>query len=207
MFTATREVRLPASSPRRSRESNNTPRGSGNLQRTPFIRPGGPDQHDEDPLFIGFPNDSNLCYQNAALQSLLGLPPFLNDMVSLMSVLKNSSCRTSRAVAKLMVLRQEGLSDSVFNHLNDTRDLFGDIDHAFRGTQMQDANEFLLCLLNTIKDEISALSTTANPVRDNFQYQAVERHTCLKCRTTELKRQICWFVSVPRLQGTEVPTL
>ncbi|KAF0301453.1 Ubiquitin carboxyl-terminal hydrolase 37 [Amphibalanus amphitrite] len=147
---------------------------------------------------------------NATLQSLLGLRPFLSEMVSLISDPGVSDqCRTLRAVAKLMVLRQKALSKSVFSHLNDLRDVFAEIDPAFRGIEMQDANEFLLRLLDTLKEEIDAQRPTDNPVRDNFQYQTIESYMCTKCHETVLKQQenISWFVSVPRHQGTEAPTL
>ncbi|XP_043226569.1 ubiquitin carboxyl-terminal hydrolase 37-like [Amphibalanus amphitrite] len=89
------------------------------------------------------------------------------------------------------------------------RDVFADIDPAFRGIEMQDANEFLLRLLDTMKEEIDARRPTDNLVRDNFQYQTVESYMCTKCHETVLKQQenICWFVSVPRRQGTETHTL
>ena len=63
------------------------------------------------------PNYGNSCYQNATLQSLLGLRPFLSEMVSLISGPESGQCRTLRAVAKLMVLRQKALSKSVSSHL------------------------------------------------------------------------------------------
>ena len=76
---------------------------------------------------IGLPNYGNSCYQNATLQSLMGLTPFLNDMMSLISDLspgESSLCRTLQGVAKLMVLRQKALSKSVSSHLSDLRSVF-----------------------------------------------------------------------------------
>ena len=61
-----------------------------------------------------------------------------------------------------------------------------------------------------MKDELDARRPPAgNPVRDNFQYQTVERYVCTKCHEAVVKRQenICWFVSMPCHQGTEAPTL
>ena len=47
------------------------------------IQPSDKDERDGDPLYIGFPNHGNSCYKkNAAFQSLLGLRPFLSEMVS-----------------------------------------------------------------------------------------------------------------------------
>ncbi|KAF0291611.1 Ubiquitin carboxyl-terminal hydrolase 37 [Amphibalanus amphitrite] len=131
------------------------------LQLTPAIRPAG--KHGKDPLYIGLPNYGNSCYQNATLQSLLGLCPFLNDMIALHSGSESDQCRTLHAVAKLMVFRQKALSNGVSSHLSDLRAVLGDIDPAFRGTEMQDANEFLLRLLDTIKDETDARQPSANP--------------------------------------------
>ncbi|XP_043197641.1 ubiquitin carboxyl-terminal hydrolase 37-like [Amphibalanus amphitrite] len=216
-FAASQQMRPPPS-PRKAGEGGKSHQlyggkaqtASRDLQLIPAIRPLDSDKNGKDPLYIGLPNYGNSCYQNATLQSLLGLRPFLSEMVSLISGPGESGqCRTLRAVAKLMVLRQKALSKSVSSHLNDLRDVFAEIDPAFRGTEMQDANEFLLRLLDTMKDEIDARRPTDNPVRDNFQYQTVESYMCTKCHETVLKRQenISWFVSVPRRQGTEAPTL
>ena len=162
-----------------------------------------------DPLYIGLPNYGNSCYQNAALQSLLGLCPFVTDMMALISGPEDKSRQLSRAVVKLMVLRQKALGKSVSSHLSDLRDVFASIDPAFRGFEMQDANEFLLRLLDTIKDEIDVSRVPANPVRDNFEFQIDESYMCTKCRETVMKRQdnITWFLSVPRPQDSETPTL
>ncbi|KAF0312114.1 putative ubiquitin carboxyl-terminal hydrolase 50 [Amphibalanus amphitrite] len=141
------------------------------LQLTPAIRPAG--KHGKDPLYTGLPNYGNSCYQNATLQSLLGLCPFLNHMIALQSGPESDQCRTLHAAAKLMVLRQKALSNGVSSHLSDLRAVLGDIDPAFRGTERQDANEFLLRLLDTIKDEIDTRQLSANPL-NRFIFQGDE---------------------------------
>ena len=164
---------------------------------------------DGDPLYIGLPNDGNLCYQNAVIQSLLGLRPFLCEMMSLIADRESYYCRTLRSLTKLMVLRQKALSKSIAIHLNEMRDVFADIDPVFRGIEMQDANEFLMRLLNTMMNEIDVRQMASNPIRNNFQFSITESHMCMKCRETVLKRQenICLFVTVPCQQSTETPTL
>ena len=89
------------------------------------------------------------------------------------------------------------------------RDLFADIDRSFHGAEMQDASEFLLRLLDTMKEELDARHPSANPVRDNFEYRTIDSSTCLKCHETALTLQenICWFVAVPHCQGISTPTL
>ena len=52
-------------------------------QLIPAIRPLGSDKHTKDLLYIGLSNFGYSCYQNATLQSLLGLRPFISEMVSL----------------------------------------------------------------------------------------------------------------------------
>ena len=69
--------------------------------------------------------------------------------MSLIADPEGDQCHTLRAVAKLMVLRQKALTKSVSSHLKELWDVFANIDPAFRGTQMLDANEFLQRLLNT----------------------------------------------------------
>ena len=143
------------------------------LQLIPAVRSPNPNKHGTDPLYVGLPNYGNSCYQNATLQSLLGLRPFLSEMMSLITDHEGDQCCT-RAVAKLNA-PTEGPHKS--RHLNELRDVFADIDPAFRGTQMQDANEFLLRLLDAIKDEVDARRPAANPVRDNFSIRS-SRATC-----------------------------
>ena len=108
-----------------------------------------------------------------------------------------------------MVLQQKALRESVFRHLNNLRDVLADIDPAFLGTEMQDANEFLLRLLAKTKDEIDARQSFANPVRDNSDSQTIESYICITYHETVLKRQerISWLANVPRRQGSEAPTL
>ncbi|KAF0302269.1 hypothetical protein FJT64_025621 [Amphibalanus amphitrite] len=136
LFAASPQIRPPPS-PRKSSEGGKNLQlhcgkaqtASRGLQLIPAIRPLDSDKDGKDPLYIGLPNYGNSCYQNATLQSLLGLRPFLSDMVSLISVPGESGqCRTLRAVTKLMVLRQKALSKLVSNHLSDLRDVLADID-------------------------------------------------------------------------------
>ena len=206
----------PQSSPRKSGEDTKAlqpyrrkAQTAAELQLTQTIRTACTDPHEKDPLYIGLPNLGNSCYQNATLQSLLGLRPFQNELMSLISRPEIDQCRTLHALTKLIALRQRARSKSIFSHLIDLRDAFSYIDPAFRGTEMQDAGEFLLRLLDTMKDEIDARRPTTDPVRNNFQYQTIERYMCVKCRQTVLKRQenISWFLSVPRRQGNVTPTL
>ena len=141
--------------------------------------------------------------------SLLGLRPFLNELMPLTAGLESGQCRTLHAVTKLIVLREKALSKAVSRQLSSLRNVFAAIDPAFCGTVMQDAKEFLLRLLDTIKAEIDTRCPTQNPVRNNFQYQFIEQYTCSKCHKIELKHQDCisWFVGVPHRQDTDAPTL
>ena len=163
----------------------------------------------EDPLYIGLNNLGNSCYQNAALQSLLGLPPFLNDMISLFSCMRNNHCRTLAAVTKLMLLRQMGLQKSISEYLCHLRAIFAEIDPVFFEKKMQDTSEFLVRLLSAMQTEIETGRLAANPVSDNFQYQTIESYTCIKCSETKIQRHvnISWIVGVPCRKGDESPTL
>ena len=186
--------------------SPQAPRNELLIPAKPYVDPG---KHLDDPLLIGFPNYGNACYQNATLQSLLGLHPFLRDMMPLISDPARGQCHTLGAVAKLMVLRQKSLRNQIPCHLETLRNTFTDIDPAFSGADMQDAGEFLVRLLNTLQGEMDTCGLAMNPVRTNFLYQTSESLTCTKCHYTMLKNQdnICWFLSPPQRQGTVMPTL
>ena len=149
----------PLASQWKTGEAGKALQQNGGLAQAPVLEPvpaSNPSQlkYGSDPLHIGLPNLGNSCYQNATLQLLLGLRPFLSEMVALAPTLDDERCRTLRAVARLMELRQSARVTSISNHLNDLRDVFARIDPAFRGTEVQDANEFLLRLLDTIKEEV-----------------------------------------------------
>ena len=197
--------RRSSDQPSRTRVEAQTP---SHLQAVPSIHLPDSETY-KGPPYMGFPNYGNSCYQNAALQSLLGLHPFVNETMSLISSLENDQCRTTRAVAKLMELHQNARSEPVCSHLKDMRDVFAKIDPAFHGTEMQDASEFLLRLLATMNGEIEARRPGANPIHDNFRYETIDSYTCTRCHETMLKHQtsICWFVCVPRHRGTDTPTL
>ena len=66
------------------------------LQLIPAVRLPDPDKHVTDPLYVGLPNYGNSCYQNATLQSLLGLRPFASDMMSLVTDSEGDQSRTFR---------------------------------------------------------------------------------------------------------------
>ena len=67
------------------------------LQLIPAVRLPDPDKHVTDPLYVGLPNYGNSCYQNATLQSLLGLRPFVSDMMSLVTDSESDQSRTFRS--------------------------------------------------------------------------------------------------------------
>ncbi|KAF0291982.1 hypothetical protein FJT64_009923 [Amphibalanus amphitrite] len=82
LFAASPQM-WPTPWPRKSSEGGKTLQlhcskaqtASRGLQLIPAIRPLDSDGDGKDPLHIGLPNCENSCYQNATLQSLLGLRP------------------------------------------------------------------------------------------------------------------------------------
>lgn len=176
------------------------------LQQRDLSPPASPvSKHASDPLYVGLPNLGNSCYQNATLQALLGVAPFVSESVAtalrLPSAPSTAHCPTLRALSTLMVLRQQARRRSVSSHVNRLREVFAAIDPAFRGSQMQDANEFLLRLLDTLKDELDASERRLpNPVRSSFEYETQESYRCCRCGHQAQRRQanISWFVNVPR---------
>ncbi|ROT61231.1 Ubiquitin carboxyl-terminal hydrolase 37 [Penaeus vannamei] len=118
------------------------------------------------PHLIGFPNYGNTCYLNSVIQSLFGLSSFLLDYRIVASHLDMAHTSLFYGLSQVLSNRMKGQVSGVKQSLKTVKENLERVDGSFSGFKMQDANEFLTRVLDTIKDEIDRCHmTTPSPDR------------------------------------------
>ncbi|KAK8736718.1 hypothetical protein OTU49_004614 [Cherax quadricarinatus] len=118
------------------------------------------------PHLIGFPNYGNTCYLNSVIQSLFSLPSFLSDFQVVASQLGMPHTSLSFGLSQVLSSRMKGQVSGVKQSLKTVKENLERVDGSFSGFKMQDANEFLTRVLDTMKDEIDRCHmTTPSPDR------------------------------------------
>ncbi|KAK9979935.1 hypothetical protein ABG768_013341 [Culter alburnus] len=139
---------------------------------------------DADQAPLGLPNLGNTCYMNSILQCLLSVSPFREDVLSLQEDWKNEAVLLG-ALSDLHMSRL-GCSDSELKkkHLALIKGYIENDYPDFEGNQQQDAHEFLMACLFSLKEESEILKvfcpTYTCPVA-NMEFRLKHERTCNSC--------------------------
>ncbi|KAL7646244.1 UNVERIFIED_CONTAM: hypothetical protein RMT77_003153 [Armadillidium vulgare] len=129
------------------------------------------------PHMVGFPNFGNTCYLNAVLQTLVGLPSFISDLSYAVDTLSFPSSSLCQSLWNVVVARQKIDGFRLRNTLRTFKENVEKIDGSFSGFKMQDANEFLTQVLDSIKDEVT---------HESLKCVKEEKFNCSTCTPEKL---------------------
>lgn len=144
--------------------------------------------------FSGFANLGNTCYMNAMLQGLFAMDIFVKDLFRLCKKAQNRKVNLDKVMPMSLALSSlASIRDNTSDHqkrklLTAVKDVL-----PFKGSAQQDANEFLVHVLNQVHDECDNLlreqygiENTAerrmrNPVMANFAFTMQSTIICNMC--------------------------
>jgi uncharacterized UBP type Zn finger protein len=144
---------------------------------------------------------------NAVFQALLGLPSFVNDLLTHWNTLESTWVDWGGLVQNFCLLvsfkeagNQKGVSNAIEKF---GKDMDKVLPH-FEGFHMQDAHEFLVLFCDSLQVELTKIMSSlqenfVGPIEENFGFQLEETRTCCRCRhqTRKLKRDFVLRLDMP----------
>ncbi len=128
----------------------------------------------------GFPNISNSCYMNSALQCLLSINPLYTYIKNKQFKKYVSNKRTSVNYALYKVLKNKHKYTKIIFYLQHLKFIIGENNKIFSNNNQQDSQEFLNVLLCDIMNELKYKPIIKN-IFNNIQTTIVK---CDECNTT-----------------------
>lgn len=147
---------------------------------------------------LGFPNLGVTCYMNSALQGLLSLKAFTQEIYSQQPVWSsNPDARIIKAFVDADQSRSSNNEDIKYKILNSFRLIVAKYNPEFMEDSQQDAHEFLSSVLSEMSSLSDILQTTARrvglsytcPVEAHITFQMLSTRTCTKCASQSMTRQ------------------
>ncbi|KAK0137623.1 Ubiquitin carboxyl-terminal hydrolase 37 [Merluccius polli] len=141
--------------------------------------------------FLGLPNLGQSCYLNSALQSLLTLGVFSEEIEQMQSAWSSlSSAELLRDFVAIKASRRSGDLDHKMALLRSFKKSIALQDPEFKDNGQKDAHEFLICVLNQVRTlspllKSAALRTLGRtytcPVETHLLFHMLSTRTCKGC--------------------------
>ncbi|CBY42379.1 unnamed protein product, partial [Oikopleura dioica] len=132
----------------------------------------------------GLTNLGNTCYMNAIIQALFALPVFISSLRIFTHQLRDSQ----REILKDSLLEYtQKLFEADDPEVRETlttkfREIFISKHQQFDNNDMQDAHEFLITLMESLRAEIQIYNYNC-PITENFEIELLNERTCPICNT------------------------
>eukprot|EP00096_Caligus_rogercresseyi_P013390 TRINITY_DN6049_c0_g1_i2.p1 TRINITY_DN6049_c0_g1~~TRINITY_DN6049_c0_g1_i2.p1 ORF type:complete len:616 (+),score=208.87 TRINITY_DN6049_c0_g1_i2:88-1848(+) len=142
---------------------------------------------------VGFPNIYQTCYLNAILQCLLSQPSFVQSLLDLKAKASGRIPALLRSFCSLAEAKEEGNQGLVSKEILKLKNILSNLDSTFKGSSMQDADEFLLKFCDTLREQCKSLQEP-DPITENIEHEMETVITCSSCHSknsTSSKHLIC----------------
>ncbi|KAG5472345.1 hypothetical protein LSCM1_03744 [Leishmania martiniquensis] len=151
----------------------------------------------------GFSNESYFCYMNSVLQCLLRCRNFAGPLLRL--DLQKSPGKLTTSMSRLLhqvshQTYQDVRNGAVFAFVRSLRAQIGSINVLFEEDEQQDAQEFLITLLNGIGDEFDKGKTEEEKKatrRVSFEGTLLSEVTCSQCKHCVPRHEMFMSLSIP----------
>ncbi|XP_026154404.1 uncharacterized protein LOC113125269 [Mastacembelus armatus] len=162
---------------------------------------------------LGFPNLAQTCYMNSALQGLLTLNHFIQEVHNQEKTWQfHAKCQLIRGLAEVGVCRFSNNKAEKKSALTAFKQTVAEYNSEFEDNRQKDAHEFLSCVLDLLRSLSFELHTAAAdmgisytcPVTAHMAFQMLSTRTCKGCGIQSMREEEYINLSLDLVPGGSV---